>query len=86
MNNSDRLTPVQGPSAVACMIVTSLSQEATGRLSHATGQQQTTTQGDNRKQKDTNRRDKTHRRGHQRRTKTRRRKDTQKGRIKLQKQ
>ncbi len=48
MNNSDRLTPVQGPSAVACTIVTSLSHEATGRLSHATGQQQTTTQGDNR--------------------------------------
>ncbi len=53
MNNSDRLTPVPGPSAVACMIVTSLSQEATGRLSHATGQQQTTTQGDNKKQKNT---------------------------------
>jgi len=36
-SSMNRLTPVQGPSAVACMIVTSLSQEATGRLSHATG-------------------------------------------------
>ncbi len=28
MNNSASLTPVQGPSTVACMIVTSLSQHS----------------------------------------------------------